>query len=94
MIWWKRVRFEIVVTSLPHAQRGLELLHADESEHADFCGKTCFFTKQYLGLVMLFLQHMCRRHPLLNFFAISMAFIMISVAVLAYEPISHECVDG
>ena len=59
-----------------------------------FAEKLVFFTKQYLGLVMLFLQHMCRRHPLLNFFAISMAFIMISVAVLAYEPISHECVDG
>jgi hypothetical protein len=29
-----------------------------------------------------------------EFFAIAMAFIMMSVAVLAYVPISHECLDG
>jgi|Laugrefabdmm15dn_1035133.scaffolds.fasta_scaffold14386_2 hypothetical protein len=94
MIWWKRVRFEIVVTSSPHAQRGLELFHADESEHADFCGKTCFFTKKYLGLVMLFFAAHVSSSSIAEFFAIAMAFIMMSVAVLAYEPISHECLDG
>jgi hypothetical protein len=37
---------------------------------------------------------MSSRHPLLNFFAIAMAFMMMAVAAMAYVPISHECEDG
>lgn len=37
---------------------------------------------------------MSSRHPLLNFFAIAMAFMMMAVAAMAYVPISHECEVG
>ena len=53
-----------------------------------------FFLKQYFSWVTLYLWNMSSRHPLLNFFAIAMAFMMMAVAAMAYVPISHECEVG